>query len=69
MLNYYNIVIVGLGYVGLPLAVSMVKKYNRVVAYDIDINRISELQRGWDRTNEITSDELQSIKLSFTSEL
>ena len=69
MLNDYNIVIVGLGYVGLPLAVSIVKKYNRVVAYDIDINRISELQRGWDRTNEITSDELQSIKLSFTSEL
>ena len=48
-----KISIVGLGYVGLPLATEFAKKY-RVVGYDIDLIRIEELKKGIDRTKEIT---------------
>ncbi|MDB3862228.1 nucleotide sugar dehydrogenase [Flavobacteriaceae bacterium] len=50
--------IVGLGYVGLPLAVEMNKKHS-VLGYDIDIGRVSELNKGIDKTNEITPSELK----------
>ena len=46
-----KIAIIGLGYVGLPLAIEFAKKY-RVVGYDIDKDRIIELQSGKDRTKE-----------------
>ncbi len=49
--------IIGLGYVGLPLAVAMAKKFN-VVGYDINKNRIEELNSGHDNTNELTSNEV-----------
>jgi UDP-N-acetyl-D-glucosamine/UDP-N-acetyl-D-galactosamine dehydrogenase len=45
--------IIGLGYVGLPLAVEMAKKFN-VLGFDIDASRVSELNKGVDKTNEIT---------------
>lgn len=53
-----NIGIVGLGYVGLPLAVEFGKKRG-VVGYDINCDRIAELREGFDRTCECTSDELK----------
>jgi UDP-N-acetyl-D-galactosamine dehydrogenase len=63
----YKIGIIGLGYVGLPLAVEFGKKYN-TIGFDINEKRISELNNGYDRTKEITIIELQnSIKLSFTN--
>ena len=46
------VAVIGLGYVGLPLAVSFAKKYE-VIAYDIDENRVNELLAGFDRTREI----------------
>ena len=39
-----KIAVIGLGYVGLPLAIEFAKKYN-VIAYDVNENRISELQK------------------------
>lgn len=48
----YQIAIIGLGYVGLPLAVEFAKTY-RTFGYDINASRIRELQRGYDRTLEI----------------
>ncbi|RYY65249.1 MAG: nucleotide sugar dehydrogenase, partial [Chitinophagaceae bacterium] len=45
----YKIAIIGLGYVGLPLAIAFAKKY-KVVGFDIDINRIEELRTGTDST-------------------
>lgn len=60
--------IVGLGYVGLPLAVEFAK-YFTVVGYDIDKNRISELKKGIDRTREIESKELEETKLSLESDI
>ena len=46
--------IIGLGYVGLPLATEFAKKY-KVVGYDINIMRIAELKKGIDRTKEFIS--------------
>ena len=48
-LSKYRIAIIGLGYVGLPLAVEFAKKY-RVVGFDINQNRLNELSKYVDRT-------------------
>ena len=53
-----KIAIIGLGYVGLPLAVEFAKKYP-VVGFDIFQARIDELKNGYDRTLELTTEELQ----------
>jgi UDP-N-acetyl-D-galactosamine dehydrogenase len=52
-----KIAIIGIGYVGLPLAVAFAKK-KRVVAFDIDNLRIDELRNGYDRTGEILDQNL-----------
>jgi UDP-N-acetyl-D-galactosamine dehydrogenase len=52
--------IIGLGYVGLPLAVAFAEKYP-VVGFDINRNRVNELLNGVDSTLEIESDHLQSV--------
>ena len=64
-----KIAIVGLGYVGLPLAVEFGKKYS-TIGFDINQERIDELKKGIDRTLETTKEELDSSrKLIFTSEI
>ncbi len=61
--------VIGLGYVGLPLAVEFGKKY-KVIGFDINEKRIKELKSGKDRTLEVSSEELaEAKKLSFTTEL
>ncbi|MDP3229854.1 MAG: Vi polysaccharide biosynthesis UDP-N-acetylglucosamine C-6 dehydrogenase TviB [Acidovorax sp.] len=63
----YNLAIVGLGYVGLPLAVEFGKK-RPVVGFDINLKRIAELQSGQDHTLETSSEELQKAKhLTFST--
>jgi UDP-N-acetyl-D-galactosamine dehydrogenase len=62
-----KICVVGLGYVGLPLALEFGKKAE-VNGYDIDEKRISELKRGHDRTLEISATELKGSKINFTSD-
>jgi UDP-N-acetyl-D-galactosamine dehydrogenase len=56
-----NIAIVGLGYVGLPLAVEFGKKYN-VIGFDIDESRIDDLRNGIDKTKETVKSEIESSK-------
>ena len=56
----YNITIIGLGYVGLPLAVEFAKKYP-VIGFDIDAERVKELSNGHDDTLEVEDEELQSV--------
>ena len=59
--------VIGLGYVGLPLAVEFGKIMD-VVGFDINTARISELQRGFDRTKEVDAEELKSAsKLKYSS--
>ncbi|QHN45983.1 Vi polysaccharide biosynthesis UDP-N-acetylglucosamine C-6 dehydrogenase TviB [Salmonella sp. S13] len=61
--------IIGLGYVGLPLAVEFGKKYN-TVGFDIKQNRIDELKKQMDSTLECTADELASAKfLQYSCEI
>jgi UDP-N-acetyl-D-galactosamine dehydrogenase len=61
--------IIGLGYVGLPLAVEFGKVEN-VIGFDINKERIQELQGGFDRTKEVTPAELKaSSKLSYSASL
>ena len=57
MISNKKISIIGLGYVGLPLATEFAKKY-KVVGYDVDMARIKELKRGIDRTEEISKKKL-----------
>ena len=54
--------IIGLGYVGLPLAVEFGKKFD-TLGYDIDAGRIEELKAGRDRTHEISASDLSDAKL------
>ena len=68
-LNNIKIGVIGLGYVGLPLAVEFGKKFD-VVGFDINQTRIGELQSGVDHTLEVSSDELKdSPRLSFSADL
>ena len=55
-----KIAIIGLGYVGLPLAVEFAKKY-QVIGFDINQSRISELNKGEDHTLEVSKKALQSV--------
>ena len=69
MITKKKISIIGLGYVGLPLATEFAKKY-LVIGYDIDITRIEELKAGLDRTKEITNTKLlTNNNLIFTNDL
>ena len=62
-----KIAVVGLGYVGLPVAVSFGKK-SEVIAFDINEYRIKELKEGFDKTHEVNEKELTSSNLIFTSD-
>lgn len=60
MKNQPRIAIIGLGYVGLPLAVAFAEKYS-VIGFDINQNRVSQLQQGTDHTLEVSDEHLQSV--------
>ena len=61
--------VIGLGYVGLPLAVEF-GKIIPTIGYDIDTSRLEELKKGSDKTLEVSLDELYSAeKLSFSSSI
>ncbi|MFH0851542.1 MAG: nucleotide sugar dehydrogenase [Candidatus Peregrinibacteria bacterium] len=59
------ICIVGLGYVGLPLAYIFAKKDHDVLGYDLNAERIAELKAGQDRTRELTEKQLKEIHIRY----
>lgn len=59
--------LVGLGYVGLPVAVAFGKEHN-IIGFDINEKRIESLKSGTDYTNEVTNEELQLANIIFTSD-
>ena len=61
-----KISVVGLGYVGLPVAVAF-GKHGPVIGFDINESRLQELRAGQDRTNEVTREELAQTQIEFTS--
>ncbi|AMT95779.1 MULTISPECIES: nucleotide sugar dehydrogenase [Psychrobacter] len=67
-MNSKKIAIIGLGYVGLPLACAFAKQYD-VIGFDINTTRINELSNNIDKTREVTSEYLQNIsRLNFISD-
>jgi UDP-N-acetyl-D-galactosamine dehydrogenase len=62
-----KIAVVGLGYVGLPLAVAF-SKSNEVIGFDVSSSRVAELRRGIDSTNEIEPDVLAEARLTITDD-
>ncbi|ALF59165.1 Vi polysaccharide biosynthesis UDP-N-acetylglucosamine C-6 dehydrogenase TviB [Psychrobacter urativorans] len=64
-----KIAVIGLGYVGLPLAVEFGKQHS-VIGFDINTNRINELKLGIDHTLEVDNEELsQALHLSYSSDI
>ncbi len=67
-LNSSRIAIIGLGYVGLPLAVEFGKQFS-TLGFDVNAQRIDELRNGQDRTLEITAEEMaQATRLQFSTD-
>lgn len=62
-----QVAVIGLGYVGLPLAVALARKHT-VVGFDIAGSRVEALKRGEDRTNEITRQDLAAVDLQLTDD-
>jgi UDP-N-acetyl-D-galactosamine dehydrogenase len=62
-----KVAVVGLGYVGLPLAVALARKHD-VVGYDINLERVTALCQGTDWTNEVAAGELRSSDLIITND-
>lgn len=62
------IAVIGLGYVGLPVAVAFARSQIPVIGFDIDERRIQELSAGHDRTGEVDKAELRLPSLTFTSD-
>ncbi|MEO9965612.1 MAG: nucleotide sugar dehydrogenase [Reichenbachiella sp.] len=64
----YKIAIIGLGYVGLPLAIAAAEKYP-VLGFDINSDRIKELNNGQDRTGEVSESDLRNMSnLNFSDQ-
>ena len=61
-----SIAVIGLGYVGLPVAVSFAKAGFDVIGLDVDRDRVDELNSGYDRTLECTGEELAAARLTAT---
>lgn len=62
-----TVCVVGLGYVGLPLAHAFAKARHAVFGYDLNEKRIEALKQGKDGTNELTKEELQSVTIEYTT--
>lgn len=62
-----KIAVIGLGYVGLPLAVALSKKGD-VVGFDVNTRRVAELGNGIDSTNEVSPSDLQRSSLAITAD-
>ena len=64
----FNVCVIGLGYVGLPILINLSKKFNPV-GYDINEQRIKDLKRGIDLFNEFKKEELKRKKITLTSSI
>jgi UDP-N-acetyl-D-galactosamine dehydrogenase len=64
-----KIAVIGLGYVGLPVAVSFARSGVPVIGFDINTGRIAELRAGRDRTREVEASDLSHHTLALTSDL
>ncbi|QIP01728.1 nucleotide sugar dehydrogenase [Bradyrhizobium symbiodeficiens] len=68
MSNSRKIAVIGLGYVGLPVAAAFARCGSPVIGFDIDAARVRELKDGCDRTNEVEASDLAISSLSFSAD-
>jgi UDP-N-acetyl-D-galactosamine dehydrogenase len=61
--------VIGLGYVGLPVALGFAKKFSGTVGFDINTQKVAALKAGIDQTGEVASDELKASSLQMTATL
>ena len=64
-----KIAVIGLGYVGLPVALAFAAKFPNTVGFDIHQDKVAELRAGHDRTGEIQREAMQSSTLKITDDL
>lgn len=64
-----NICVVGLGYVGLPLAVEFAKAGLKVFGYDINKRRIEDLKQGVDKTDQVSKEDLKNVDIHYTTSI
>ncbi|MDB4935762.1 MAG: UDP-glucose dehydrogenase [Labilithrix sp.] len=64
-----TIAILGLGYVGLPVALAFARKFPGTVGFDVDVAKVKELARGFDRNGEVSEQVLKDSPLKITSEM
>jgi len=62
-----KIAVIGLGYVGMPLALAFAKRFEHVIGFDINVEKVELFKKGIDVTQEGHDDELKKTSLSFTS--
>src|SRR5262245_46440689 len=63
-----TIAVVGLGYVGLPVALAVARRFPGTIGFDINPERVAALRSAHDHTGETTSDELRAVKLEVTTD-
>jgi len=63
-----KIAVLGLGYVGLPVAIALEKKFENVIGFDTSKKRVQSLQKGHDWTNEISDKELHESSLTISDD-
>ena len=68
MAHARKLAVIGLGYVGLPVAVAFVRTGASVIGFDIDTERIADIAAGNDRTREVATEELRAAQARWTSD-
>jgi UDP-N-acetyl-D-glucosamine/UDP-N-acetyl-D-galactosamine dehydrogenase len=63
-----RIAVIGLGYVGLPVALGFARRFEGTLGFDINAEKVASLQAGMDRTGEVSAAVLRSTSLTMTSE-
>jgi UDP-N-acetyl-D-galactosamine dehydrogenase len=64
-----RIAVIGLGYVGLPVALAFARKFPGAIGFDVNEEKVAELRRGYDRNQEVSGPELEASSLTITSNL
>ncbi len=64
-----RIAVIGLGYVGLPVALAFARKNPGTIGFDVNNEKIEELRRGFDRNQEVSEGELKETSLKITSDV
>jgi UDP-N-acetyl-D-glucosamine/UDP-N-acetyl-D-galactosamine dehydrogenase len=64
-----RIAVMGLGYVGLPVALAFARKFPGAIGFDVNKEKVEELRRGYDRNQEVPEDVLKGSSLTITSDI